>query len=52
MFMKVKNFLLEKNHMGLVLIFKTNRTLTDKQVDKIMKKLEKNFVENFNAELR
>ena len=29
-----------------------NRTLTDKQVDKIMKKLEKNFVENFNAELR
>ena len=29
-----------------------NRTLTDKHVDKIMKKLEKNFVENFNAELR
>ena len=29
-----------------------NRTLTDKQVDKIMKKLEKTFVENFNAELR
>ena len=29
-----------------------NRTLTDKHVDKIIKKLEKNFVENFNAELR
>jgi len=42
-----------KKSYGISFCFQDkNRTLTDKQVDKIMKKLEKTFVENFNAELR
>ena len=29
-----------------------NKTLTDKQVDKVMEKLQQNFSKEFNAELR
>ena len=48
-----KNLPAGKKSYGVSFNFQDkNRTLTDKQVDKIMKKLEKNFVENFNAELR
>lgn len=42
-----------KKSYGIKFTFQDkNRTLTDKQVDKVMEKLLNNFKENFNAELR
>ena len=42
-----------KKSYGISFLFQDeNKTLTDKQVDKVMGKLRQKFVDEFNAELR
>ena len=42
-----------KKSYGISFLFQDeNKTLTDKQVDKVMSKLRQKFVDEFNAELR
>jgi len=48
-----KNLPKNKKSYGISFIFQDyNKTLTDRQVDKIMDKLKKNFTKEFQAELR
>jgi phenylalanyl-tRNA synthetase beta chain len=48
-----KNLPKGKKSYGVSFVFQDdNKTLTDKQVDKIMEKLKQNFTNEFKAELR
>ncbi len=48
-----KNLPKGKKSYGISFVFQDqNKTLTDKQVDKVMEKLKQNFTREFNAELR
>jgi phenylalanyl-tRNA synthetase beta chain len=53
MFLKVKKLPRGKKSYGIAFTFQDqNKTLTDKQVDKVMEKLKKNFSTEYKAELR
>ena len=48
-----KNISENKKSYGISFLFQDeNKTLTDKQVDKVMSKLRQKFIDEFNAELR
>ena len=48
-----KNISENKKSYGIRFLFQDeNKTLTDKQVDKVMSKLRQKFIDEFNAELR
>ena len=48
-----KNISENKKSYGISFLFQDeNKTLTDKQVDKVMCKLRQKFIDEFNAELR
>ena len=53
MYMKGKTLDKGKKSYGLSFTFQDkNKTLTDKQVDKVMKELQKNFEQEFDSKLR